>query len=98
MRKIDFKAGYYEWLVLVDNEIVYSFNFDEGMLPEVLTNKKDFDIISESIVENMQEDFAELDNGTYEGLNEITNPYFTKEELEFVKKLISDTLYYNYGD
>ncbi len=26
MRKIDFTAGYYEWQVIVDGEVIYAFN------------------------------------------------------------------------
>ena len=86
MRKIEFKAGYHEWNVFVDENIVYSFSVDY----EELNSKKLCYIFAEDMVYCMQEEFEEK----YEN----TDPHFTQDELEYLKKLIGETLDDFYGE
>ena len=86
MRRIEFKAGYHEWNIFVDDNIVYSFSVDY----EELDTKDKCNIFAEEMIYCMQEEFEEK--------YEDTNPHFTQDELEYLKKLIGETLYEFYGE
>lgn len=86
MRKIEFKAGYHEWNVFVEDNIVYSFSIDY----EELNTRKLCFVFAEDIVYCMQEEFEEK--------YKDTNPHFTQDELEYLKELIGETLYEFYGE
>ena len=86
-RKIEFKAGYHEWLVLVNDEVVYAFDFDGE---DFDLYNGDLEIISNVIIDTMKEQFELFDDG--EEIDSIKkNPHFTNEELKILKDLIYDT-------
>lgn len=88
-RKIEISAGYHEWLIVVNDKLVYSFQADVcNILEDKLKDKRNFDILANDIVYFMQNDFKNYDNGDTEYLNDCVkeNPNFTKEELEELKK------------
>lgn len=52
MRKIDFNAGYYEWNVCIDGEVVYSFDDFSELINEDTTAKE----LAEMLIEQMTTD------------------------------------------
>lgn len=52
MRKIDFNAGYYEWNVCIDGEVVYSFDDFSELINEDTTAKE----LAEMLIDEMKYD------------------------------------------
>lgn len=94
-RKIEFHAGYYEWHLIFDDEIVYVFSesiadfFTEGMT--FIDCKKTAEwLLSISIEESSHnEDHRE----TRDNLGDIP---LGKEELDYISTIIADRMYNQY--
>lgn len=95
MRDIRFGAGYYEWNVIVDDELYYSFKdicdylFSEKESNEDYTENEWLYMIDD-LVRSMIDD-----DEYFEEHNEIEP--LTKDELDELKRQMFNVLTYNYG-
>lgn len=96
-RKIEFKAGYYEWHLIIDDEIVYVFNaditdwFEEGMTFEDC-KKTSEGLLDLSIKFSLQE-FEERGE-TWSRLWDIE---LDEQEYDYITTIMADRMYHDYA-
>ena len=87
MREIEFKAGYYEWNVIVDGNVITSFdNLDEN----IIHNKEDLLALVDDLIWCWKQDLWEQEktfpltieeqNRLIENMNNVLAYYFNIEE------------------
>jgi len=90
---IEFEAGYYEWHVILNGEVVYAFDDLIDQIPYPLKKSDDLEDVVEDLIDQMRYD---LDSGE----KEIDT--YTKEELyeclDELKTAMIRRLFYEYGD
>ena len=90
---IEFLAGYDEWNVILDGEVVYSFDDLSDQMPDSLESDADLEDTVEDLIENM---CYELDTGEKD-----IEPYIKEElyeNLEELKKTMMENLFCHYGE
>lgn len=86
MRKIDFRPGYYEWQVIVDGEVVHSFNdFSEYFEEENITTETVYNLIDD-LIWSWREDCLE---------NECSFPLTTQETVVLIE-IMKITIWQHY--
>ena len=90
---IDFEAGYQEWNVTLDGEIVYTFDDLVDQIPYPLTDSSDLEDAVDDLIDEMryQIDTEEVDMDTYTK-NELY------ENLDELKKAMIKRIFYEYGE
>lgn len=81
MRKIEFCAGYYEWQVFADGELLHAFNDFSESITEDMTEQDVIELVGD-LLWNWQEDCRE--HGGYCPVDEEE----TKELANAIKKAI----------
>lgn len=97
MRKIEFKQGGHQWLIVVDDVDVYSLTLDKTDLVENTKERYKYNLVAKDIIFYMCNDLDEYSKTGNKDACVISNPIFNREELNYLEIIIGETLYYYLG-
>jgi len=90
---IEFEAGYWEWHVILDGNVVYAFDDLVDQIPYPLKNRDDLEDTVDDLIAEMQYD---LDTGEKEIDEYIKEDLY--EHLDELKEAMINRLFYEYGE
>lgn len=107
MKKIEFKPGYYEWNLFIDNEFVFSFGDITENIGEILDNNENesyeecFESFADELVEHMiltsKEDNEGNLNFEFNESMKKTILNLTQDEISTIKKVIKNVVVHYYS-
>ena len=90
---IEFQAGYYEWNILLDGEVVYTFDDLTDQIPDSLASEADLEDTVDDLIAEMQ---WELDTGEKEIDTYVKEDLY--ECIDELKELMIKRLFHEYGE